>query len=330
MADPSAQREADRLQYSLRSSFFYRRRNDLKRLFKEIDQIKPSKYEWENPGDLGISDFSWISVRRKGISPHRIFCHPDLIRHHPHLIAYYRSIAVLPQKAVQRVAFGVKALEEGRSRQLSKNRAEELSKALNVFICGLIDADSTFSVEGARIAAIMNFGSQINGSWRNEIGVEGTRRVKELLLKYLLDQKLASQVISKAGSSLPAGSPSYSIDDVREIVVKNKYKIVFGSEPDISIINPQSTLEAAFEVKAGIDPAGALERYGAAKKSFDNALRQNKAATTVYVASTITEGVRRAMADDRLVKKDFNLTNIFTSKDAKEEFLEYVRWLLHL
>lgn len=176
---------------------------------------------------------------------------------------------------------------------------------------------------------MMNFGSQINGSWRNEIGIEGSRRVKELLLKYLLDHRLISEAQSKDGSVLSLKRPLLA-DDVLGFTVTNNYKVIFGSEPDISIISPKGILDAAIEVKAGIDPAGALERYGAAKKSFDRALRESKSATTIYLASCITEGVKKAISDDRLVRREFNLTDIFVSEEAKEEFLEYIKWLMHL
>jgi len=89
--------------------------------------------------------------------------------------------------------------------------------------------------------------------------------------------------------------------------VTNGYRIFFGSEPDISILNPEEEeprdlLIGAIEVKCGLDPAGALERYGAAKKSFE----------------------------DRSVRKTFNLTKVFFDPEEKHRFLDHIRWLLHL
>lgn len=125
-------------------------------------------------------------------------------------------------------------------------------------------------------------------------------------------------------------SQEVQIDLVKTISMSNGYKLLFGSEPDVSILNPKSVLEGCIEVKAGIDPAGALERYGAAKKSFDSALNRNKAAITVYLASCLTERVLKEMAKDRLVREHFNLTSILVDPKAKEEFIKYIRWMLHL
>ena len=261
---------------------------------------------------------------------YEVFCHPRVIVSKPHLIAYYRLISVLPQKGVQRLAIGIKSFEEKRIRKIDEKRALMVARVFNASISSMIDSDPDFTISNAHSVGMMNLGTQINGSWRNEIGMEGSRRVKELILKYFLTKGLVSSALSKDGVELKLKRLHTSIGDVQCITLKNKYMIEFGSEPDISLRTPKSVLEAAIEVKAGIDPAGALERYGAAKKSFDRALRENKAATTVYLASCITEGVRRAMSDDRLVKKEFNLTSIFVNDNARREFLEYIQWLAHL
>jgi len=120
------------------------------------------------------------------------------------------------------------------------------------------------------------------------------------------------------------------LDSVQEITLRNGYRVVFGSDPDASIFDPTGDLQAAIEVKAGTDAAGALERYGAAKKSFDAALKRNKAADTIYLSSCITDGVRAAMAEDRLVKHEFSLTDVLTDEEERNRFLSHVRWLVHL
>lgn len=55
-------------------------------------------------------------------------------------------------------------------------------------------------------------------------------------------------------------------------MLSNHTSILFSSEPDISLLNNQGTTIGVIEVKGGADPAGALERYGAAKKSFEESL----------------------------------------------------------
>lgn len=324
------QQEAESIQYSLRSAFFFRRRQQFRNLAEEIGKLEPSHYRWDSLKNLGISRSSWEYVANKGILPTRVFCHPEVISDNPRLIAYYRLLAVLPQKGVQRLAFGVKNLEEGRGRKLPLERAQRLSEVLNTYISSLIDETPTFSIDDALLVAQMNLGAQVNGSWRNEIGAEGSRRVKELVLTYFLGRGLVNLIMAKDGSRVTPSPPPPLADEIQGFVAMNGYQVIFGSEPDVSIINPQGVLEAAIEVKAGIDPAGALERYGAAKKSFDRVLKENKAATTIYLASCVTEGVRKVIADDRLAREDFNLTNILLDEHAKERFFNYICWLMHL
>lgn len=326
----SLQREAVRIQYSLRSAFFFRRRQQFRNLAEEIDKLEPSHYRWDSLEKLGISRSSWEYVTNKGIPYTRVFCHPKLISDNPGLIAYYRLLAVLPQKGVQRLAFGVKNLEEEKGRKLSWERAQRLSEVLNTYISSLIDETPTFTIDDAFLVAQMNLGAQVNGSWRNEIGAEGSRRVKELMLTYFLGRGLVNLIIAKDGSRVTPSPRPPLAEEIQGFAAMNGYEVIFGSEPDVSIINPQGVLEAAIEVKAGIDPAGALERYGAAKKSFDRVLKENKAATTIYLASTVTEGVRKAISDDRLVREDFNLTNILLDERAKRNFFDYICWLMHL
>jgi hypothetical protein len=324
------QREAEELQYTIRSSFFYRKRQQYKTILNKIRRIRDPELNWEPLSDLGISQRAWARILEKKIRPSQVFCNPEVIAAEPDLIAYYRWVAILSQKGVQRLAFGINALEESKGRGLSLHKAITLSALFNKYVSVVVQSDPKFSVRDIQLAAAMNFGTQINGSWRNEIGNEGARRVKELLLTYLFDEGLVTTWYTKAGHELSGGKQPPPIDSVKSLVLKNSYTVAFGSEPDISALNPDGVLEVAIEVKAGLDPAGALERYGAAKKSFDGALRQNKSATTIYLASCITPGVRKAIAGDRLVRKEFNLTDIFINHDYRQDFLEHIKWLLHL
>ncbi|MFQ5842778.1 MAG: XcyI family restriction endonuclease, partial [Thermodesulfobacteriota bacterium] len=237
----TSQKEAERLQYSLRATFFYRRRKDFKNLVAVVNGIDSSQYDWSPPGKLGISSSSLKYVQDNKIDLCQVFCHPDVIVSKPTLIAYYRSLAVLPQKGAQRLAFGVKTLEEGRGK-LTNERATRLAKILNNYISSLVDGDPDFTIEGARAVGMMNYGAQLNGSWRNEIGNEGSRRVKELTLKHFLESNLVSKVNTREEPVSPPAAPP-PLDDVQGFVATNGYSVVFGSEPDISIISPAGILE---------------------------------------------------------------------------------------
>jgi len=77
-------------------------------------------------------------------------------------------------------------------------------------------------------------------------------------------------------------------------------------------------------VKGGTDPAGALERYGAAKKSFEEALRHNPNVITIFLASCITSEVEDRVKKDKTIKHYYNLTSILTREKERESFLKYV------
>lgn len=84
------------------------------------------------------------------------------------------------------------------------------------------------------------------------------------------------------------------------------------------------------KVKYGLDAAGALERYGAAKKSFEQATRENRRVVNIYLPAVITPELRKRIDDDRLVNQDFNLIEVFTQSALRQRFLESFKRLIGL
>lgn len=282
--------------------------------------------DWRNRAEWGISDSAWSRLLDENEKPENVFCNPSVIQASPRLITYYRCIALLPQKGLQRLATGTQRLEEGKG-NLNAARAIAVSRAINSLVSLLIDSDNNWSLEGARSAALLNLGSQINGSWRNEIGTEGGHRVKQLVLALVLENELAASISMADGSQ----TPPKEIENeqlVRSVNLSNGFTIIFSSEPDIAVRDTAGRLTATVEVKYGLDPAGALERYGAAKKSFEAATHENMRVANVYLASCITPEVRRRIAEDRLVNQEFNLTEVLHTAPRRQEFLNYIRRLL--
>ena len=159
MTQPDLQQEAERARYTLRSSFFYRVHFQWKTLLALAEQqVGSSSLEWSQLQELGISDTAWDQVQDKGINPSLVFCNPEVIQEVPTLITYYRSLALLPQKGLK--PFGLsstKNLEEGRNSNLSGSRARRLAYVLNNLIGMLIESDHSWTLEDARIAALLNF-----------------------------------------------------------------------------------------------------------------------------------------------------------------------------
>ena len=94
----------------------------------------------------------------------------------------------------------------------------------------------------------------------------------------------------------------------------------FGSEPDISFWRKEELL-AVVEIKGGTDPAGALERYGAATKSFQHAVQTASRCRNFYLGAVFTPELERRIGEDRLVERPFNLVAILDKKETREEFL---------
>lgn len=332
--DQELQREALQIQYSLRSRFLARLLKEFRDLPDHTQQLNPAAYSWDELEAFGISPQAWAINTAKHIAPHLIFCHPRVIQDDPRLIAYYRSLAAIPQKAIAKLAFGTALLEKGQGRPLTDSRALQLASVLNRHISAIIEADPEFSSADIVPLFFISVGTQLNGSWRNKIDKEGTRQVREFLIRGFLEQGQIRSLIRKDGMLLDP-TAEWTVDDVKGFVAANGYRVFFGSDPDISLLNPEGEeppdlLVGAIEVKCGLDPAGALERYGAAKKSFDEAFRRNKSVETIYLASCITETVERRIAEDRSVRKTFNLTKVFFDPEEKHRFLDHIRWILHL
>lgn len=324
------QAEAVRLQYELRSSFFFTRIADFERLVTQVDLLQPSGLDWRRRRLLGISTKAWQAVRQLGAQPHRVFCHPEVISKQPPLIAYYRSVAILPQKGAQRLAFGVANLEVAKGRKLSQEKARQLAALLNRLISAALQTDPTLTLDRLRLGAAMNYGTQLNGSWRNEIDAQARSRVIALLVDNLSSQALVDSLVLKDGTLRSPPFRTVRAEDIKSLRFPNGFVLQFGSEPDIAVLPPSGPIAGAVEVKAALDEAGALERYGAALKSFSNVRTMNKAAITVYLASCMTRTVRRRMATEGLVSQDFNLTHVLAGEREERKFKDYLRWVAHM
>ena len=324
--DELLQEEAERARYALRSSFYYRMHGSWDGLLELLTTVK--RPSWRGRTKWGISRSAWNRINDIGESPINVFCNPAVIRVEPRLIAYYRCLALLPQKGIETLAFSTADLERGRG-QLNVERSTLVAVTVNNLICALLDSDPEWELEKGRTAALLNLGSQINGSWRNAIGTEGGRRVKQILMAFAAQWEIVDKITLNDGSVSDFG-PHIDEQLIKELRLTNGFSIAFSSEPDVAVRNEHGDLIATIEVKYGLDPAGALERYGAAKKSFEEAIRENARVANVYLASCITDEVRRRISEDRVVNRDINLTEVLNDSARRTEFMSYIRRLLEL
>ena len=105
----------------------------------------------------------------------------------------------------------------------------------------------------------------------------------------------------------------------------------FRSEPDGTILSPDGKVTGGIEVKAGIDPAAALERLGAMFKSFDNIKQSSPDAETVLVISCLTDEVQARINESKAVNFTFILTDItLGNRSAENRFVNKIREIANL
>ena len=100
--DKALQREAEQARYALRSSYYYRMYGQWDGLRELLAGVADP--DWAGRAEWGIAERAWTQVQQTGAAPVRVFCHPEVITTQPRLIAYYRGLALLPQKGMQLLA----------------------------------------------------------------------------------------------------------------------------------------------------------------------------------------------------------------------------------
>jgi hypothetical protein len=323
-------KEAQKVDYGVRSIFIQRSLKGLNydRFFQRIKSLKPEEFEWKEFSQIGISDRAWNCAKEKGINPLFLFCHPKVITSDPSLVIYYRGIAGIPLKAIKKVAFDTTKIESKKI-PLQYERSSELSKVINEFISRILEEDEEYSLQDAGIMFYATVGANLDGQWRNVKGFEIASLVKRMIFEFFLSKKLIKSILLQKGKESKPHK-NVTVNEIKGFILKNFCRIEFGSEPDISFIDKKGMLTGMVEVKGGLDEAGALERYGAAKKTFDEVLNKNPRAFTIYLASCITPTVRKRIEADRAVRKIFNLTNVFFDEKEKLNFLEEIRWWMRV
>ncbi len=326
--------EAVQIDYRLRSTFFHRKLLELGFLTfnSEIDKLIgiSENFNWDSRDHWGISKLAWQMVIDSGVPPIAVFAHPRVLQEQPRLSAYYRNVAALPQKAVNKLVLTIVSIERGKV-PLSAEKALHLCQLYNSHSSLIIEGASNYTRDDALALMYTSAGAQINGSWLNKVGEEAELVTRKMLVRAAMNADCLVSVILRDGST------STILDEVVEqapilsgMRLSNQTSILFSSEPDISLLNASGELVAVIEVKGGKDTAGALERYGAAKKSFEEARRQKSDVRTIFLASCITDEVEKRLSDDEVVTDSYNLTDIVIDEKEREAFVRFVFELLDI
>jgi len=287
-----------------KSEFFHQKLHlwGLLTVAEAIEQVKGEDLEW-NMETLGITKRAWDKTIHHGIKPVKVFAHPSVLSHVPRAVGYYRMLAMVSQKSMNGVGLSVGAYEAG-EKQPDQATSARIATHLNTIISRLIEADAVLNEREFDLWRGMAAGAQAQGSWVNAKGDAAQTTINGLVQRRLLDKGLVKEYTADWSSA--------TLTDGR--------RFIFGDDPDIAIYRGDK-IRVAVEVKGGIDPAGVLERLGAALKSLARIREENPTATTILVMhkGVMTETATRDLDINRTV-----VTNWITIEDllAKQEACE--------
>ncbi len=263
--------------------------------------------------DLMIDGSVWdYAVNLNKYDPKLVFCHPEVVLRHHAASFYYRGLTGLSQKAARGYVGAIKSIETGEPRaRLSKEKALRMARVYNTFICSIISGSTEWSLDDGRRTVLATLGISIDSTMRNRIGDLAEARVRSLVVEWLIDNDLLVHPTMTKEQLLQEMPTDYSL--------KGGVLMRFRPEPDISFLREGSLL-AVVEIKGGVDPAGALERLGAAKKSFDDSKGQNPRCKCFYLAGVLTDETVVRIRDNPAFERAFDIPQILSSSRVAEEF----------
>jgi hypothetical protein len=241
--------------------------------------------EWFPLSNFMIDDEVWeyVTIEKK-YDPQLVFCHPKVLIALPNSSLYYRGITGLSMKAAKTYFGSIENLEKGKQKtNMDEKKALKMARIYNAFICTVIKGSSDWTIENGKRTIIATLGITLDGVMRNKVGTIAEERVRTLVLEWLKEKDL---IINPTKDELDA-----MIELPVICQLKDNIFMKFSSEPDISFSRKTGDLEtllAVIEIKGGIDPAGALERYGAATKSFQHALKESQRCKNFFLSAVFT------------------------------------------
>ncbi len=284
-----------------------------------------------------ISEDAWNIIQKNGISPMLIFVHPKILKLNPSFLKYYRSVAMIPQKGLKALSHvsNIDTIENDGidSNRFNAETVTKLTKAINEVISLVVQLAVKINereIEGMMFATA---GTNIDGSWRNQIGAEGERVIRRIIVNGLLSHNEISSFINKDNEIIEIEDSENlveNIDLIKTVNLINGYSVYFSSEPDVTMFNSEGDIVGVIEIKAGLDPAGALERLGAMFKSFENTLAEYPDAVTILVASCITTEVDNRLNASMVVRQKYITTNITSKESETRKFVNRLRSVMKL
>ena len=214
---------------------------------------------------------------------------------------------MVSQKSMGRVGLSVTRYEAS-SHTPDDESALAIATHLNQIISRLVELDEKINAREFDLWRGMAAGSQAQGSWQNTKG----NRV-EVIVKGLLQRRLREK-----------GLVLEEKEDGLRMQLKDGRVVIFADEPDVAIYQ-ENKIQAAIEIKGGIDTAGVLERIGAAIKSLRRAREENPRSTTILILQgvSVTPKARSDLEINRdAVNHWFTIESVLEDERKREEIFE--------
>ena len=230
---------------------------------------------------LAIDGDAYRRVKAAKIRPRLVFAHPKLLVDMPNASLYYRGIALLPRKRVAGIAGTVDGWEQSPpTARITKEKARRLARLYNRVISAVVLDRSEWGEDDAPRNVLVNVGITADGGMRNVVGQQAEAEIKGRMREFAVAEGLAVG----------------ALDDPTCIELRDGVTMRFGSEPDIGFERNESWA-LIIEIKGGKDPAGALERLGAIKKTFDEAPNDCR---NFLVVGVVTTTMRERLREMRM------------------------------
>ena len=265
-----------------------------------------SNYRPKDYPRMGIHTSAWDYVINQKIEPKFVFAHPDILEKYPQTSLYYRGMSTLSLKRARKIITSIKNWEDGKSRNNDYDDCVRISCLYNATVSSIIMDSTDWTLENGYRNILATLGITEDGKIRTVIGHQGEYLIKDLILKWFEEEESVEVKTTRKDKE-------YSLNGNNRTVVMK-----FSAEPDVSF-ELNDKVVATIEIKAGTDPAGALERLGAIKKSFEETPPHSK---NFAVLGVVTNEMKNRM-------QDMHMENYFILDDLESNPADFLNEIFH-